>query len=70
MDLKNGKIKVHEVLADPQAMAIFEREFGELAHSPLVQHAGNMTLSKIVKLARGKIDDAQIERILNELTAL
>lgn len=33
MDLKNGKIKVREVLEHPKAMAIFEREFGELAHS-------------------------------------
>lgn len=70
MDLQNGKIKVREVLAHPEAMRIFEREFGELAHSPMIQMASNMPLSKVIKMARGKIENAQIERILNELSEI
>lgn len=70
MDLKNGKIKVREVLEHPKAMEIFEREFGELAHSPMIQFASNMPLSKVIKMARGKVDDTQIERILNELSEI
>lgn len=70
MDLKNGKIKIKEVLENSGAAAVFEREFGELAHSPLVKSVGNMQLSKAVKMVRGKIDDEQIERILKELSEI
>lgn len=67
MDLKNNKITVKEILANPAAVAIFRREFGELVNHPMVKSASSMPLSKLIKLAHRRLEPEQIERILREL---
>lgn len=70
MDLKNGKITVKEITAHPGAMELFEREFGDMAHHPMVKAASSMKLSQVIKLAKKHIDAERIKRILNELEEL
>lgn len=67
MDLKNGKIKVKEVLAVPKAKEVFEREFGEFSNRPMMQMAAEMSLAKVAKIAQKHVDREKIERIINEL---
>ena len=46
MDLKDGRITVNQVLRNPQAMAVLQRELPELAGSPLLRMAGGMSLNQ------------------------
>lgn len=70
MDLRNGKITVKEILAHPDAMKLFEREFGDMAHHPMVKMASSMKLTQVIKLAKKHIYSERIERILKELEEL
>lgn len=70
MDLKNKKITVKELLANPASEAVFRREFGDLVDHPMVKSASSMTLSKLIKLSRHYIKPEQAERILKELEEL
>lgn len=67
MDLRNGKITVREITSNPKAMEIFEREFGELAHHPMVKMASSMPLTKVIKLAKKHLERDHIERLISEL---
>ena len=70
MDLKNNKITIGELYQNPKALKIFEREFGALVHHPMVRAASGMPLSKLLKLAKNKVEPSQVERILKELEEL
>ena len=70
MDLKNGKIRVKEITSNPAAMEIFEREFGEYSHHPMVKAASSMPLYKVINLAKKHIDRERIERLIDELESL
>ncbi len=67
MDLKNGKITLGEITANPDAMAIFEHEFGELAHHPMVKMASSMSLNKVIKIAKKHLEKDHIQHILSEI---
>ncbi len=70
MNLYDGKIRVSQVLAHPKARQLLSREFPDLMNSPLLGMAGHMTLNQVLAMARGKIDDNKIQRLLGELRGL
>ena len=70
MDLRNYQITVGQLLADPRARAILEREFPGLIRHPLIQRAGNLTLSQVLRLASGMVPAQKIQSLLSELQAL
>lgn len=70
MELNQGNIRVAQILQNPKAKLIFAREFPELAHSPLLAMAANMTLAQVLSLAKGRVDDGKVQRLLGQLKEL
>lgn len=71
MDLKNGKIRVKDLLANPKARALLNQEFPKLMNSPLVGYAGEMTLQQVLSYAGyGSIPKAKIDAVLKQLEKL
>ena len=70
MDLKNNRITVGEVLTHPGARALLKKELPELANSPLLGLAKNMSLSNVIRVANGKISPDKMVHLLDELKKL
>ena len=47
MYLKNNQITVRELLSDPQARQLFQKEFPQWSHSPMLPMMQNMTLEGV-----------------------
>lgn len=67
MDLRNQKITVGELLDDPRSRAVFQRRFGYLLSSPLVQAGRSLTLEQLIALASAKLPRKVIQETLEEL---
>ena len=67
MDLKNNKIQMRELLANPTAKVILKREFSQFDNPLLLAFAGKMTLENVLELAKGKVDDEKIQNALRQL---
>ncbi len=67
MDLKDNKITLKELYKNPKALEIFEREFGDMVHHPMVKASFSMPLSKMIGIAKKKLPPEKIEQILKEL---
>ena len=67
MDLKNLKITVGELLDDSRSRAVFQRRFGHLLHSPLVQAGRSLTLEQLITLASAKLPQKVIRETLEDL---
>lgn len=67
MELNQGNIRIAQILHNPKAKQIFAREFPDLARSPLLAMAANMTLSQVLSLAKGRVDDGKVQRLLEQL---
>ncbi len=70
MDLRSGKITLGEVLSNPKAKALMQKELPELADSPLLLFARNMTVAQILQMTKGKIPEEKVTRLLEQLKAL
>ncbi len=70
MDLRNNRITVREVLANPKARELFQKEFPKAANSPLLQMAQNMTLQQVMQYARGYMPQSRMNELLERLKAL
>ncbi len=70
MDLQGGNIKVSQLLQNPQARAILNREFPGVINSPMVRMAQGMSLNRVISHVRGKIPQSTINRVLKELKEL
>ncbi len=70
MNLKNNKIKLEEILNNPQARQVLESEFSDWIHSPLVKMAKRMTLGEVLQFAQRKVPQAKIQSVLEKLTKL
>lgn len=70
MDLRSGKITLGEVLSNPKAKALLQKELPELADSPLLLFARNMTVAQILQMTKGKIPEEKVTRLLEQLKAL
>lgn len=67
MNLRNGQITVGEVLANPHARALLQREYPALANHPMLGMARGMTLNQVLGMARGKVSQQQVNRLLEQL---
>lgn len=70
MDLRSGKITLGEVLSDPKAKALLQKELPELADSPLLLFARNMTVAQILQMTNGKMPQEKVTRLLEQLKEL
>lgn len=70
MNLKNGQITVGELLSNPRARAVIQREFPNMLNSPMVGLAKNMTLNNVLNYARDIIPQQRINAILNEFSRI
>lgn len=67
MDLKQNRITVGELLDDPRSRAVFQRRFGALMRSPLVEAGRTLTLEQLILLAGAKLPRRVIDETLAEL---
>ena len=67
MNLKNNKIQISELLANPTAKAILKREFPQFDNPILLAVSRKMTLESVLGLAQGKVEDTKIKEILKQL---
>lgn len=70
MDLRSNQITVGEILTNPQAKALLNREFPEVANPFLLSLAQSMTLASIIELAKGRYSQDKIDKVLAELQAM
>lgn len=70
MDLRSGKITLGEVLSNPKAKALLQKELPELADSPLLLFARNMTVAQILQMTNGKMPQEKVTRLLEQLKEL
>ncbi len=70
MNLRNGQITLRELLSNPKAYQVLQRESPIPLTHPLVKRAGNMTLNQLLGLAKGRVSQGQVSRILDELKRL
>lgn len=70
MDLRNNQITVGEILKNPQAKALLNREFPEVANPFLLSLAHNMTLASILELAKNRYPQNKIDSVLAELQVM
>lgn len=70
MNLRNGQITVNEVLSNPRARMLLQREIPMIMGHPMLRMAGNMTLTQVLRYAGGRVPQDQINRILEELKAI
>ena len=70
MDLKNNKIKLGEVLKNPQAKSVLERAFPQWMESPMLKMAKHMPLCEILRLAQNHVPEAEIQSVLEKLRQL
>lgn len=66
MDLRNLQITVREILVNPAARAVVQRELPGILNSPLLSFAQNMTLQAVMGYA-GAIPADKRECILQGL---
>lgn len=67
MNLKNGQITVGEILQNPQARALVQREvpqLGGMLNSPLARGYWNMPLSAVAARARGLLPPNRLQSLL------
>lgn len=70
MDLRNGKIALKEILANPEAKALLTKEFPHLMKHPMMRMARNMPLQKILQYAEDVVPKEKLRRIIAELEKL
>lgn len=67
MNLNNLNITVGRLLANPKAKAIMAREFPTLINTPIVKLYSGKTLNQVLHLAKDKVPQDKIQRIISEL---
>ncbi len=70
MDLRNNQITVAQLLDNPQARALLDREFPGLSNQPLVRSARGLTLAQVLHLVAGRVSPRKIQYLLEELKKL
>ena len=70
MDLKNNGITFGELLKNPRAKALLEREIPQYMKQPMLSIAQNMSLSGIIGISRGHISQEKVNILLSQLKEL
>lgn len=67
MDLKNGTITLREIMVNPAAKALLEREFSRMVSGPMVFLAQGMSLNSILSHSRGKVPQEKLDEVVRKL---
>lgn len=67
MNLNNNQITVKELLNNPKAKAIFQKEIPQIANHPKVNLAANLKLSEILIYAKSYLPQYKVDSILKQL---
>ena len=70
LDLRNHQITVRELLSNPGARSLLQREFPMFINSPMLQMAQNMTLQSVLYIAKGNIPQSKLQQVLKQLECL
>lgn len=70
MNLKNYNITVGEVLQNPQARALLQRELPMIIRHPMLPMANAIPLRDIINNAGGYVSQKKIQSILQQLERL
>ncbi|WP_296629254.1 hypothetical protein [uncultured Negativibacillus sp.] len=70
MNLKNYNITVGEVLQNPQARALLQRELPMIMRHPMLPMANAIPLRDIINNAGGYVSQKKIQSILQQLERL
>lgn len=71
MDLRNGRITMGELWKNPQARAILQREFPEIAGNPMMlRMAMGMSLSRVIPHARKHYSQQKVDGVIRQLQAV
>ena len=67
LNLKNLNITIGELLTNPKAKSVLAREFPTMINTPVVKLYSGKTINEILTLAKGKVPQDKIQRIIREL---
>ncbi len=67
MDLKNYKIKLGELLENDAAKQVLLEAFPEWSESALLKMAVNMSVAKIMRMAKKKVPQQKLEEVIKKL---
>lgn len=67
MNLNNNQITVKELLSNPKAKAIFQKEIPQIINHPKLNLVANLKLSEILVYAKGYLPQYKIDSILRQL---
>jgi len=70
MDLKENKITIGELLADPRAQAVLARRFPHVIGRPIVAASSKMPLDRAMKLGAAYVPREVLQETLRELEGL
>ncbi|MEA5039463.1 MAG: hypothetical protein VB086_06455 [Clostridiaceae bacterium] len=67
MDLRNGNITLREILANPRAKALLQREFSQMVSGPMLMIGQGMSLNRILTHVGGKVSKQKLDDVLRQL---
>lgn len=71
MNLRNNQITVGEVLQNPRAYMLMQRQFPQLFRSPMMlRRARNMTLQQAMNMASRYVPQSTIQQVVAQLQAI
>lgn len=70
MNLRNGQITVGELLSNPAVRRLAQQEFPGIINHPMLHTAYNMPISRVIAMARGRVPQSKINRLLQTLETL
>lgn len=70
MDLRNGRITIGEILANPNARAMIQRAYPKVLASPMAMRFRNMQLGTAMQYAGRFVPRAQLDRVVARLKEL
>lgn len=70
MDLRGGAVTLGELVRDPRARELVDREFPGLLRHPFARRFMGMPLSRALNMARGRVPEDSIQHLLDGLRQL
>ena len=68
MDLKQNRITMGELLANPRSRAVLQRYFPQFVNNPMMVHLGrNMPLQQVLGMARSHIPADRLQKAMEAL---
>jgi len=67
MNLRNYEITVSEVLKNPQARTLLQKEFPQITNPPMFALTQNMPLREVIRRAQGVVPKVKINQLLSQL---